>query len=544
MPRPILNARLHLVALILVWAGWMFTTGQVLTRLHFLDVIDASSPFRQSAPAAATLLLTMMGWAWITGRFPELARRASTWPVRAVGLAGLCGLAAFFLGVRADSSALPESGLLAARAALGVLIVFLVALAPTISGPEVPGFFLTRRTASDTLARRSLFAAAGHALLSVFALWLVLQAEEGWHGALAYLIGVALSLWQRYPQRAIALIPIGWTIAAIALSAAAIAPMDVRWPVLVACAALGLGHTSPRNDLLANLPDAERARGLMTMALAAVLGGALGAGIIRALTTWDKAPVLIALVLPLAVFAIYGYLRELVEQLVEPPLSLSYRIRGYGPGLKSLPTRGPVLVYANHCAWLDPMWVAKLVPLRLKPMMTSKFYDKPQIRWLMRHVFHTIRVPDSVFRREAPEIQEAIAALNRGENVLIFPEGWLKRKEEQSMRRFGQGIYQILREKPGTPIVACWIEGGWGSYMSYKGGPPTVNKKPDFLRPIRIGISEPEVLSLDLLHDGLATRRHLMLKCLHARTYLGLPELPPPPFAQAEESDEGGENRD
>src|SRR5262249_50106579 len=144
------------------------------------------------------------------------------------------------------------------------------------------------------------------------------------------------------------------------------------------------------------------------------------------------APVWFAVALLLAALAVYGYLRELIEQLVEPILALSYRIRGYGPGLKTLPTRGPILIYANHCAWLDPLWVAKLVPLRLRPMMTSKFYDKPLISWLMRHVFHTIRVPESVFRREAPEIQQAIAALDRGENVLIFPEGWLKRREDQS----------------------------------------------------------------------------------------------------------------
>src|SRR6185503_2244469 len=139
---------------------------------------------------------------------------------------------------------------------------------------------------------------------------------------------------------------------------------------------------------------------------------------------------------------------------------------------KVLPTRGPIVVFANHCAFLDPLWVAKLIPLRLRPLMTARFFDKPVIRWLMTRVFYTIRVPEEAFRREAPEIQEAIAAIERGQSVLIFPEGWLKRKDEQAIRRFGQGIYQILREKPDTPVVACWIEGGWGSYMSYKNGPP------------------------------------------------------------------------
>jgi 1-acyl-sn-glycerol-3-phosphate acyltransferase len=181
------------------------------------------------------------------------------------------------------------------------------------------------------------------------------------------------------------------------------------------------------------------------------------------------------------------------------------------------------------------------LPLQLRPMMTARFYDLPVIRPLMRHVFFAIRVPESGFRREAPEVHDAIAALQRGENVLIFPEGWLKRKEELSLRRFGQGIYQILREVPRTPVVACWIEGGWGSFVSFYKGPPTKNKKFDFLRRIRIGVSDPETLSLDLLHDHLQTRRHLMLAVLNARTYLGLPALPPPPFAAGDDDKDDGQ---
>src|SRR5439155_24271999 len=137
------------------------------------------------------------------------------------------------------------------------------------------------------------------------------------------------------------------------------------------------------------------------------------------------------------------------------------------------PMRGPVIVIANHCAWLDPIWLAKAIPFQMRPMMTARFFDLPIIRWLMRRVFYAIRVPETTCRREAPEIQEAIAALDAGMSVLIFPEGWLKRKEEQSLRRFGQGIYQILREKPRTPVIACWIEGNWGSYTSFFNGPPT-----------------------------------------------------------------------
>jgi hypothetical protein len=113
----------------------------------------------------------------------------------------------------------------------------------------------------------------------------------------------------------------------------------------------------------------------------------------------------------------------------------------------------------------------------------------------------------------------------------VFPEGWLRRREDQPLRNFGQGIWHILRQRPATPIVACWIEGGFGSYTSYVGGPPTVNKHLDWWRRIDIAVAEPEVIDPAVLADQRATRAYLMRACLEARRYLGLmvPETPDEP---------------
>jgi hypothetical protein len=74
-------------------------------------------------------------------------------------------------------------------------------------------------------------------------------------------------------------------------------------------------------------------------------------------------------------------------------------------------------------------------------------------------------------------------------------------------------------------VAVCWIEGGWGSYTSYAGGAPTINKRLDFWRRIRIAIETPEVLDPALLEDARATRLHLMRVCLEARRHLGLEPL-------------------
>jgi 1-acyl-sn-glycerol-3-phosphate acyltransferase len=156
-------------------------------------------------------------------------------------------------------------------------------------------------------------------------------------------------------------------------------------------------------------------------------------------------------------------------------------------------------------------------------MMTSVFYDLPVIRWLMRHVVHTIRVQVGRFRREAPELKEAVAALDRGECVVIFPEGSLRKKEQPILRMFGQGVWHILEERPKTPVVVCWVEGGWGSFLSYFNGKPGKNKRVDFRRPIEVVIDEPAPLKPAVLKEHRATRAHLMERCLKLRGELGLP---------------------
>jgi 1-acyl-sn-glycerol-3-phosphate acyltransferase len=202
-----------------------------------------------------------------------------------------------------------------------------------------------------------------------------------------------------------------------------------------------------------------------------------------------------------------------------------YRIHACGPGLAHLPPRGPCLVIGNHAAWFDPLFLAKIVPSPITPMMTSKFYDLPVLSWIMRHIIGTIRVPDVRYRHDAPELQEAVAALDRGEYIVLFPEGYLRRKEEQPLRRFGRGVWKILSDRPTTPVFACWIEGNWGSFFSYRGGPPTKGKRIDFWRHIQIGVIGPIAIDTATLSDHMATRTFLMQQVAAAREPLGLPPL-------------------
>jgi 1-acyl-sn-glycerol-3-phosphate acyltransferase len=217
--------------------------------------------------------------------------------------------------------------------------------------------------------------------------------------------------------------------------------------------------------------------------------------------------------------------RPAFEITLEPVVWLLYKVYGRGDGLKKFPRTGPCIVIANHACWLDPLFLAKVLPRPVTPMMTARFYNLPVMRRLMI-AFGVIQVSEKAIKKDTPEIREAIAAIDRGECLVIFPEGYLRRTEEQPLRRFGQGIWQILQARPNTPIFACWIEGGWGSYTSYRNGLPTKNKKLDFRRPLGVGISTPATIPSELLTEHMSARLYLMNLVGAARKNLGLSPLP------------------
>jgi 1-acyl-sn-glycerol-3-phosphate acyltransferase len=359
--------------------------------------------------------------------------------------------------------------------------------------------------------------------------------------ALGVGVGALAASLQRHPRRALGLVPLGGLGMFVGLLLPALGVLP-SFPLCILFGSMwGLINVPMAATYQASLPADARGNGMAVRNLADYLAIAVTAGSLFLLVRAGMLSVTGQFWL-IAVFAGAGvavswrlWFRELMEQLLEILIWPLYRIRARGPGLEHFPPQGPALVIANHSAWLDPMWLAKVLPRRLIPMMTSVFYDLPVIRWLMIHVAQAIRVQASTFRREAPELDLAIAALDRGECVVIFPEGAMRRREDLPLRQFGQGVWHILSERPTTPVIICWIEGGWGSFFSYFNGKPAKNKRFDFRRRIEVAVGPSRMLDPDLLKDQRETRSYLMRECLATRRYLGLEPLSAQALTQSAE---------
>jgi 1-acyl-sn-glycerol-3-phosphate acyltransferase len=341
-------------------------------------------------------------------------------------------------------------------------------------------------------------------------------------------LGSLLAGLQRHPRRVLGLVPWGATGLVAGLIWAASGDIPAPALLVVFGVMAGLVNVPLAATYQADLPADARGNGMAVRNFADFLVVAVTSLILYWLAGPAHEPPAVLLLLLAAAcglaagFTWFFFRREVVELLLEALFLVMYRFRTAGPGLDTFPVKGPLLVVANHSTWSDPMLLGKVVPRSIVAMMTSLFYDPPVMRWLMIHMARAIRVQASTYRREAPELQEAIAALDQGECVLIFPEGSMRKKLERPLRMFGQGVWHILSERPNTPVVVCWIEGGWGSFFSYQGGKPTKNKRFDLFRQIAIGVGAPHCIPREVLADQRATRLALMRECLEMRGHLGL----------------------
>ena len=474
------------------------------------------------------------------------------------------------LGLQVEGSVGPDLPLIVALVlglnALALVAALLCSFRSDIRRPEAPmkavgGFFRdARRIFRDSETRASLLALAVFQGVitagsgAVFTIALnndVAGRKDALHSLVLVTVGVALgcalAAAQRNTRRSLGLLPLGLTGLVIAQAWIAVANdggIAPAAPSLLLGLMGGLINVPLRSVYQAAVPADARGNAmsvmnaiiyLMTTAVALVMYGLIQSGALA--DTRAQMWFLTFVLLAGAALAWRTLLAHVFEMIAEWLLSPMYRIRQSGPGVGCIPARGPVLLIANHTTYFDPFWIAKFSPRQVRPLMISVFYDLPGVRWIMAHVVRAIRVPKAKFRREAPELKEAADELKRGGCVMLFPEAILRRTEDRLLRQFGQGVWHILKEVPQTAVVVFWIEGGWGSYASYKDGRPMKNKRLDFRRRIDIAIEKPQVLPPEMLADHRTTRRYLMRACLGARRHLGL-EIPSDAMLAQEEAED------
>jgi len=170
-------------------------------------------------------------------------------------------------------------------------------------------------------------------------------------------------------------------------------------------------------------------------------------------------------------------------------LWLRYRIRVRGLAEAAKKGTKGILFLPNHPALIDPIMITAVLRWRFgaRPLADENQIDRFFIRWLARRM-GALPIPDmaKVGRAGRERIQaaleEIVAALKRGENILLYPSGQLSRGRIEDLRG-SSAVETILGELPDVRVVLVRTEGFWGSSFSWASG-----REPSVSRALRKGL--------------------------------------------------------
>ena len=125
---------------------------------------------------------------------------------------------------------------------------------------------------------------------------------------------------------------------------------------------------------------------------------------------------------------------------------------GFGLGVTGeghVPAGGPAILAVNHGSQIDPIVVAAAVPRRCTFLAAAELLKMPVLGALIRP-FRLVPVERGRFDRRA--IQGCLARLERGEALVIFPEGKISTDGNLQPARDGLAFVAARARVPVIPI--------------------------------------------------------------------------------------------
>lgn len=130
-----------------------------------------------------------------------------------------------------------------------------------------------------------------------------------------------------------------------------------------------------------------------------------------------------------------------------------YHYRSHGHN--QVPSRGGALVISNHQSHFDPVLVGLPLSRRLNYLARASLFSFAPFRWLINSL-------DAIaIDREGmglSGLKETLKRLNRGEMVLLFPEGTRTRNGEVASLKRG---FSALAKRAKVPLIPVGIDGAF-----------------------------------------------------------------------------------
>ena len=169
------------------------------------------------------------------------------------------------------------------------------------------------------------------------------------------------------------------------------------------------------------------------------------------------------------------------------------------------------IYFANHQSHADLLLVWAALPRDLRaltrPIAARDYWTKTPFRqWITTKVFNAIYVARERTDGEDP-LQPLAEALERGDSVILFPEGTRGHAEEP--QAFKSGLYNLAQRFPQVVLVPTWINNVQRVMPKGEVVPVPVLCSVTFGAPVRVEEGEQRRMFLDRARNAVLALRDL-----------------------------------
>jgi 1-acyl-sn-glycerol-3-phosphate acyltransferase len=167
---------------------------------------------------------------------------------------------------------------------------------------------------------------------------------------------------------------------------------------------------------------------------------------------------------------------------------------------------GQRIYFANHTSHMDFVLLWSALPARLRektrPVAASDYWNRGVVRqYFIHRAFRGVFIDRRRSENAANPIEPMIEALDRGESLVLFPEG--TRGSGEELQPFKCGIFHLAKARPHVELIPVWMDNSYRVMPKGTAVPLPLLCSAAFGKPIRMAPGEPKEIFIARLRQAL-----------------------------------------